>query len=114
MKQFVKQWWTTRCGRFMRLFAKADEGSGTVSGIALIAATAVMLGVVAAAGNLLICLHRAQHVADLAAVASATALHEGSAVPCEVASRTTRGNGAELQSCEIIGEDARTCRLRLR
>ncbi len=107
MKQFVKQWWTTRCGRFMRLFAKADEGSGTVSGIALIAATAVMLGVVAAAGNLLICLHRAQHVADLAAVASATALHEGSAVPCEVASRTTRGNGAELQSCEIIGEDAR-------
>ena len=43
----------------MRLFAKADEGSGTVSGITLIAATAVMLGVVAAAGNLLICLHRA-------------------------------------------------------
>ena len=51
MKQFVKQWWTTRCGRFMRLFAKADEGSGTVSGITLIAATAVMLGVVAAAGR---------------------------------------------------------------
>ena len=98
MKQFVKQWWTTRCGRFMRLFAKADEGSGTVSGITLIAATAVMLGVVAAAGNLLICLHRAQHVADLAAVASAPALHEGSAVPCEVASRTTRGNGAELRN----------------
>lgn len=121
VKQFVKQWWTTRCGRFMRLFAKADEGSGTVSGIALIAATAVMLGVVAATGNLLICLHRAQHVADLAAVASATALHEGSAVPCEwlrerraVMAPSCNPAKSSEKMHESQSQWVRTCRLRLR
>ncbi|WP_081738522.1 Rv3654c family TadE-like protein [Bifidobacterium moukalabense] len=105
VKRFVKRWLPAACGRLVRLFAKSDEGSGTVSGIALITVAAVMLGVVAAAGNLLICLHRAQYVADLAAVAAATALREGSATPCEAASRTTHGNDGELQSCAILGED---------
>lgn len=77
-----------------------------MSGVALIAVAAVMLGAVAMAGNLLLCVHRAQHGADLASVAAAEALRGGSADPCEAASRTSVGNGAQLQSCAIEGEDA--------
>ena len=40
--------------------------------MALIAVAAIMLSAVASAGNLLLCLHRAQNAADLASVAAAT------------------------------------------
>ena len=58
------------------------------------------------AGNLLLCVHRAQNTADLASVAAAQSLRDGAADPCAAASRTTSGNGTRLESCAIEGEDA--------
>lgn len=73
VKRFVKHW--------LAWIRRSDEGSGTISGVALIAVAAIMLSVVASAGNLLLCLHRAQNAADLASVAAANALYGGSATP---------------------------------
>ena len=93
MKHDVKQY----VRRVSHVLKGADEGAGTISGVALIAIVAAMLGAVAMAGNLLLCVHRAQNTADLASVAAA---------PCAAASRTTSGNGTRLESCAIEGEDA--------
>lgn len=88
-----------------RLLQYDDEGSGTISGIALIAVGAIMLATVAAAGNLLLCLHRAQNMADLASISAAQALYEGVSTPCGVAERTLSGNEVALESCSVQGED---------
>ena len=98
VKQYVR--------RVLHVLKGADEGSGTISGVALIAIVAAMLGAVAMAGNLLLCVHRAQNTADLASVAAAQSLRDGAADPCAAASRTTSGNGTRLESCAIEGEDA--------
>ena len=74
VKRLVKHWFAWIRG--------SDEGSGTISGVALIAVAAIMLGAAASAGNLLLCLHRAQNAADLASVAAANALYSGSSDPC--------------------------------
>ena len=97
VKRFVKHWFAWIRG--------SDEGSGTISGVALIAVAAIMLSAVASAGNLLLCLHHAQNAADLASVAAANALYGGSADPCYVAERTISGNNATIGSCTIEGED---------
>lgn len=73
VKRFVKHWFAW--------IRRSDEGSGTISGVALIAVAAIMLSAVASAGNLLLCLHHAQNAADLASVAAANALYGGSADP---------------------------------
>ena len=98
MKHDVKQY----VRRVSHVLKGADEGAGTISGVALIAIVAAMLGAVAMAGNLLLCVHRAQNTADLASVAAAQSLRDGAAD----ASRTTSGNGTRLESCAIEGEDA--------
>ena len=97
VKRLVKHWFAWIRG--------SDEGSGTISGVALIAVAAIMLGAAASAGNLLLCLHRAQNAADLASVAAANALYSGSSDPCSVAERTISGNNATIGSCTIEGED---------
>ena len=66
VKQYVR--------RVSHVLKGADEGAGTISGVALIAIVAAMLGAVAMAGNLLLCVHRAQNTADLASVAAAQSL----------------------------------------
>lgn len=73
MKHDVKQY----VRRVLHVLKGADEGSGTISGVALIAIVAAMLGAVAMAGNLLLCVHRAQNTADLASVAAAQSLRDG-------------------------------------
>ena len=91
--------------RFVKWLAwHDDEGSGTISGVALIAVAAIMLAMVAAAGNLLLCLHRVQNMADLASVAAAQALYDG-ADPCAAAERTLSGNEVALESCSTEDED---------
>lgn len=77
MKHDVKQY----VRRVLHVLKGADEGSGTISGVALIAIVAAMLGAVAMAGNLLLCVHRAQNTADLASVAAAQSLRDGAADP---------------------------------
>jgi secretion/DNA translocation related TadE-like protein len=96
-----------RCGkRFVKWLARHDdEGSGTISGVALIAVAAIMLATVASAGNLLLCLHRVQNMADLASVAAAQALYDGDADPCAAAERTLSGNEVALESCSLEDED---------
>ena len=86
VKRLVKHWFAWIRG--------SDEGSGTISGVALIAVAAILL-----------CLHRAQNAADLASVAAANALYSGSSDPCSVAERTISGNNATIGSCTIEGED---------
>nr|WP_274619249.1 Rv3654c family TadE-like protein [Bifidobacterium amazonense] len=100
----------------------ADRGSGTVAGVMLIMLVAVMLSVVAAAGNLLVCQTRARAAADLAALSAAAALRDGADDPCGVASavasafaREFNGSGtgsgdaaARLDSCAVDDEDVQT------
>ncbi|WP_238548494.1 Rv3654c family TadE-like protein [Bifidobacterium biavatii] len=97
----------------------ADVGSGTVAGVMLILLVAVMLSVVAAAGNLLVCQARARSAADLAALSAAVALRDGADDSCGVASvvvssfaREFAGSGlgsdgvaSRLDACAIDGED---------
>ena len=70
--------------RVSHVLKGTDEGSGTISGVALIAIVAAMLGAVAMAGNLLLCVHRAQNTADLASVAAA---HGSNPVPLKARMR---------------------------
>ena len=89
-----------------RWLGGADEGSGTISGVALIAVASIMLGAIAMAANLLFCAHRAQNTADMVAVAVATSLRDGAVDPCSSASRTAAANETLLPSGAIEGEDA--------
>lgn len=92
--------------RFVKCLAwHDDEGAGTISGVALIVVAAIMLATVASAGNLLLCLHRVQNMADLASVAAARALYDGDANPCAAAERTLSGNDVALESCSLEDED---------
>lgn len=105
MKHVVKHI-VARLNDARRWLGGADEGSGTMSGVALIAIASIMLGAVAMVANLLFCTHRAQNTADMAAVAAATSLRDGAADPCLVASRTVAANETMLRSCAVEGEDA--------
>ena len=59
---------------------------------------------VAGAGRLLLAHHRVQASADLAAVAGADALAQGSEA-CDAAESIARANGAELEQCLVDGPD---------
>ena len=83
------------------VYSEADEEALQVA----LADERVCVGAAASAGNLLLCLHRAQNAADLASVAAANALYSGSSDPCSVAERTISGNNATIGSCTIEGED---------
>ena len=85
----------------------SDPGSGTVLGIMLM--TLVGLGLVLAAllGNLMICRTRARTGADVSALAAASALDEGQAQPCNLASRVARLNRGVLTDCQVDGGDVR-------
>ena len=99
MKHDVKQY----VRRVSHVLKGADEGAGTISGIALIAIVAAMLGAVAMAGNLLLCVHRAQNTADLASVAAAQSLRDGAADPCAEA----QAADSEERVLETIKRDGR-------
>ena len=104
MKHIVKHV-VARLNDARRWLSGADEGSGTISGVALIAIASIMLGTIAMAANLLFCAHRAQNTADMAAVAAAASLRDGAADPCSVASRTAVANETMLRSCAVEDED---------
>lgn len=109
VKHIVKQIVKRRFSReihVVRWMRGADEGSGTISGVALIAIAAIMIGAIAMAGDMLMCVHRAQNTADMAATVAADSLRNGASDPCEPASRTAVGHGTQLMSCVIEDEDA--------
>ena len=92
MKHDVKQY----VRRVLHVLKGADEGSGTISGVALIAIVAAMLGAVAMAGNLLLCVHRAQNTADLASVAAAQSLRDRRPVRGRIAYNVGQWNPARI------------------
>ncbi|NEG69837.1 Rv3654c family TadE-like protein [Bifidobacterium choloepi] len=84
-----------------------DEGTITVVGVALVAAVGLLLTVLAAGADILLCQHRARTAADLAAIAGATAVLGGasSSAGCLAAQRTTQANGAEQTECVVEDGD---------
>lgn len=84
-----------------------EQGSGTVTGVALVMVVGVLLVALAAGGNILLAGTVARTAADHAAVAGATALDQGNASPCAMAERLATANRARLAGCEVIGEDVR-------
>ena len=75
-----------------------------MAGVALVAAAAVLLSVLAMAGNVFIRRSKAISAADLAAVSAATVLWEGAADPCAAAQTVARSHKGKLESCRIDGD----------
>ena len=104
MKHDVKQY----VRRVSHVLKGADEGAGTISGVALIAIVAAMLGAVAMAGNLLLCVHRAQNTADLASVAAAQWTRARSLCPGWGGCGGRRAGG-RAGAVRTVGRPAVTC-----
>ena len=85
----------------------SDPGSGTVLGIMLMALVGLGLVLAALLGDLMICRTRARTGADVSALAAASALDEGQAQPCTLASRVARLNRGVLTDCQVDGSDVR-------
>ena len=86
------------------IIAHADEGSGTMAGVALIMLVAVLLTSVATAGHLLTRRAVARSAADLAALSAAVALRDGRGEPCVVAAAVASAPGGELTSWASGGD----------
>ncbi|KAB5608166.1 Rv3654c family TadE-like protein [Bifidobacterium jacchi] len=86
-----------------------DRGSGTMLAAGLAMAVGVLLAVIAAAGNALVCRTRAAEAADLAALSAAQALWDGRAFDeqgvCGIAGLVSSGNGVTLLRCATDGDD---------
>lgn len=82
-----------------------ERGSGTVVGIGLVCVVGVMLSVILAVGNVLICKSMAQTAADGAALAGADALYESTGDPCATAARIAARNRGVMRACHVQGED---------
>ena len=84
--------------------ARADEGSGTIAGVALIMLVAALMSSVAVAGRLLTVRAAARSAADLAALSAAVALRDGAADPCTVAGTVASAHAGNLASCTVGGD----------
>lgn len=82
-----------------------DRGGATV----WMAGLAALIGLAAfaalAQGSAVIARHRAATAADLAALAAAVRVPDGSAAACATAREIAAGNGASLTRCVIAGDD---------
>ncbi|MFZ2511727.1 MAG: Rv3654c family TadE-like protein [Gordonia sp. (in: high G+C Gram-positive bacteria)] len=95
-----------------------DDGSATIAAALAIAGLAALLLMVIYLGAAVLARHRAQHAADLAALAGAIAAVHGAANPCARArSIAAAQDGApQVQRCTLDGQDllvAVTVRVRL-
>lgn len=83
----------------------AEQGSGTVLAIAIIAVLMLLLGLVVLLSSVAAAKVEATRAADLAALAAADTargLHQGD--PCSVAAEVTAANDLSLSDCSIGGE----------
>ena len=85
---------------------RADRGSMTVIGVALVMLAAVLLCTVAVAGRLMLCRSRTGTAADSMAIAAAMAYSEGATNPCVRADAVARHHDVRLVSCTLEGGDA--------
>ena len=97
----------TRVERTGSWLGGSDPGSGTVLGIMLMALVGLGLVLAALLGNLMICRAHARTGADVSALAAASALDEGQAQPCTLASRVARLNRGVLTDCQVDGRDVK-------
>ena len=81
-----------------------DRGSGTIWIAAMAAILCVVASTVMLLGLAQTARHKANSAADLAALAAAQVLVDGTGSPCAVASGTAATNGARLASCAVAGE----------
>ena len=81
-----------------------DEGSGTILGVAIIAATMCTTGLVVSAFAVLALQQSVHGAADAAALAAAdTASGAIAGFPCEAAAQAATINGTSVSSCAIDG-----------
>ena len=104
MPGHVRKTHLERTGSWIR---GSDPGSGTVLGIMLMALVGLGLVLAALLGNLMICRAHARTGADVSALAAASALDEGQAQPCTLASRVARLNRGVLTDCQVDGGDVK-------
>lgn len=81
-----------------------EQGAATLLVTSMLGVLLLATVGVAGAGRLLLTHHRVQASADLAAVAGADALAQGSEA-CDAAESIADANGAELEQCLIDGPD---------
>jgi secretion/DNA translocation related TadE-like protein len=82
-----------------------DQGSvaiwaAALAGLIWIGSSAAVLYGSAVGGR-----HRAEAAADLAALAAAVHVPDGSANACATAATIARRNGGSLRSCRVVGDD---------
>lgn len=83
-----------------------DRGSGTVWTVALIGAVWTVAAMAMVVGGARAARHRAHAAADLAALAAAAHVAEGSERACLLAARVARDSQARLHQCEVRGSVA--------
>ncbi|QHC02329.1 hypothetical protein EK0264_07150 [Epidermidibacterium keratini] len=84
-----------------------ERGSSTVIVAGLIALLCIVGVAVLTIGMARAARHQADAAADLAALAAASALLDGSAEPCTAANEVAARNGATLAGCAIEGQTVR-------
>ncbi len=81
-----------------------EQGSATVWCLMLLGALSLSWIVTMAWGRAVAARHQAGSAADLAALAAADRVFDGTADPCRVATRIARAHGAILRKCEFLGD----------
>lgn len=89
-----------------RVRVAGDEGFSTLVVLALGMVLCVLGAAVGAAGTVTAARHRAEAVADLAALAAAAHAGEGQTAACRAARRLAEEQGAVLEACRLEGLDA--------
>lgn len=92
--------------KYRELGGERERGAGTVQALGYFFALIVLFFALANAAAIIQAKHHAQAGADLGAIAGAQAINRGEShgFACAYAERVTRGNKAELLSCDIAGE----------
>ncbi|WP_106348191.1 Rv3654c family TadE-like protein [Antricoccus suffuscus] len=81
-----------------------ERGSGTIWVVAMAMVLCVVALSVMLLGLAQTARHKANSAADLAALAAAQVLIDGTGSPCDVASGNAAANGARITSCAVDGE----------
>lgn len=84
--------------------SRTDErGGATVLMVGILAVVMLLSGAAMVIAGYEVAYHRARAAADLAALSAASAYEQGTD-GCVQAQRTAAGNGAEVTSCELVGD----------
>lgn len=92
--------------RYRSRHTTEEEGSATVTACLALAGLIVVTVLIAQFGGVVVARHRAQAVADLAALAAAGELWNGAEAGCAAAEALGRRMAAHVARCEIDGWDA--------